>query len=65
MATRGLRTRINEKCRDCIYDERNRGSWLAQVYLCTVEDCPLWDIRPVPSGGGIERADRIAREEAA
>lgn len=63
MATRGFRSRINEKCRDCVYDPANRGNWREQVYLCTVESCALWDIRPKPSN--TKRADRIAAEDAA
>ena len=64
MAVRGLRARINQKCRDCIYDGENGGTWREQVYLCTIQGCPLWDIRPMPSVGGCKRAERMAAEEA-
>jgi hypothetical protein len=64
MATRGLRARINEKCRDCIYDPANRGNWRQQVYLCSVTDCALWDVRPTPtSTASLEQARLIATEE--
>jgi hypothetical protein len=66
VATRGLRARINEKCRDCVYDEANRGTWREQVYFCTVTDCALWDIRPMPtSENARRRAGRTAAQEAA
>ena len=65
MATRGLRARINEKCRDCVYDKENRGTWREQVYLCTVVGCALWDVRPKPTAEGQVRADRFAAEEGA
>ncbi len=42
-----LRQAINDKCRSCIYDESNVGSWLVQVTLCSCRDCPLFKVRPV------------------
>ena len=42
-----LRASINDKCRSCVYDEVNVGSWLVQVTLCSCRDCPLFDVRPV------------------
>lgn len=35
------------KCKDCIYDDANGGTWRQQVTLCSATDCPLWDHRPV------------------
>ena len=46
----GMRKRINDHCRECIYDESDAGSWRKQVQACTIERCQLWDIRPVSSG---------------
>ena len=43
-----LRKAINEKCRDCTYDEYGEGTWLKQVELCTCTDCPLYPVRPTP-----------------
>ena len=40
-----LRRAINAKCRDCIYDNAEPGTWRAQVRACTIEDCPLWPVR--------------------
>jgi len=41
-----LRKAINEKCKDCIYDDLAAGTWLQQVTLCSSEDCPLFAVRP-------------------
>jgi len=47
----GLRKAINAKCKDCIYDPANGGTWLAQVAQCSCRDCPLWPVRPAPKDG--------------
>lgn len=44
----GLRQAINDKCKDCIYDELAPGRWRMQVLHCTVTPCPLYPVRPVP-----------------
>lgn len=41
-----LRRRINQNCRDCIYDEMAMGTWRQQVTLCTVNSCAFHKIRP-------------------
>lgn len=41
-----LRNRINDHCRQCIYDPCSPGSWRQQVTLCSVKSCPLYDVRP-------------------
>ena len=41
-----LRKRINEKCKDCMYDSLAVGTWLQQVTLCDIESCALHDVRP-------------------
>ncbi len=41
-----LRKAINEKCKDCIYDDLAAGSWLQQATLCSSSDCPLYEVRP-------------------
>jgi hypothetical protein len=47
-----LRSAINEKCKDCIYDPRSGlGTWREQVARCSVYLCPLWEIRPLPTSG--------------
>jgi hypothetical protein len=45
--TVSLRKAINEKCKDCIYDNLDTGTWRQQVERCTcVTSCPLWPVRP-------------------
>ena len=47
-----LRQAINDKCKDCIYDPYSGGgSWREQVKNCTSGNCPLYVVRPMPSGG--------------
>ena len=44
-----LRKAINEKCFDCIYDDKSGlGTKRQQVALCTSVDCPLFNVRPNP-----------------
>lgn len=38
---------INAKCKDCIYDPANGGTWVKQVELCTMPDCALYPYRPL------------------
>jgi hypothetical protein len=43
----GLRALINAKCKQCIYDPTNGGgTWREQVQACTVQSCPLFEVRP-------------------
>ncbi len=42
-----LRQAINSKCRSCVFDDANVGSWLVQVTLCSCKSCPLYEVRPV------------------
>lgn len=63
---KGLRSRINAKCIDCVYESSNGGgSWRKQVELCTVTKCPLWDVRPTstPSGGDLADDDSIGGDD--
>jgi len=41
-----LKKAIEEKCKDCTYDQCAPGTWREQVELCTVKACPLWQVRP-------------------
>ena len=47
----GLRSAINEKCRDCIYDEAEPGSAAQQIETCTIVACGLWPVRPIRQRG--------------
>ena len=44
-----LRKRIDEKCKDCIYDPTAPGTWRQQVFLCSANSCPLWRVRAKPT----------------
>jgi len=43
-----LREAINNKCKECIYDSRSKGTWRQQVKDCTSTSCPLYSVRPRP-----------------
>ena len=62
----GLRKSINDKCKDCIFDNCAAGNWRQQVTICSAKSCPLWEVRPTSSAPipdrvlsyyGIETAD--------
>ncbi len=40
---------IHAKCKDCIYDEHEEGTWRMQVFRCTMTDCALYPYRAMPS----------------
>ena len=44
-----LRKAINDKCKECIYDDSpgSGGTWRQQVEACTSYKCPLYPVRPV------------------
>jgi len=37
---------IEAKCKDCIYDELDDGTWRQQVERCELVECSLWEYRP-------------------
>jgi len=42
-----LRKAVNEKCKECCYDEKSGlGTWKQQVNACTCTLCPLFKVRP-------------------
>ena len=42
---------LEQKCIECIYDPGcGGGTWREQVKACTSYSCPLYPIRPLPSG---------------
>lgn len=43
---KSLRSAIDAKCKECIYDSVCPGTWRQQVMLCSVEQCPIWPHRP-------------------
>ena len=38
---------IAQKCKDCIYDPLDKGTWRQQVEACTSTDCALYQLRPI------------------
>lgn len=44
-----LRRAINEKCKNCTYDDLAPGTWRQQVTICSVFSCPLRNCRPKAS----------------
>lgn len=70
VARPSLRKLIELKCRDCIYDPMDVGTWREQVAACTSANCPLHAQRPVPrhcrrNGEIIPEAIRNLREKLA
>ena len=39
---------IAAKCKECIYDELDEGTWRQQVKACDIESCALHPYRPMP-----------------
>ena len=38
---------INQKCRECVYDDQDDGTWRQQVERCDLSDCALYEFRPI------------------
>lgn len=58
-----LREAINRKCRECIYDQNDAGTWRKQVENCTSYQCGLYDHRPKPHNKAktVGKTELIAR----
>lgn len=60
---------IEAKCRDCIVDELDTGTWRAQVTDCTDEACALHEYRPLDAKAADlakkERYEALSDEEKA
>jgi hypothetical protein len=39
---------IAAKCKECIYDPEDDGTWRMQTEACELSDCALWAYRPKP-----------------
>jgi len=64
-----LREAINNKCKECIYDSRAKGTWRYQVNACSSTSCPLYSVRPRPvvqnspnSGEKIAETNRLRKK---
>ena len=55
---------INAFCKECIYDELVKGNWRQQVTACTMQNCSLYEYRPIsrPKKGYIPKNERTASE---
>ena len=60
-----LRKAINDKCKECIYDESpgSGGTWRQQVEACTSYSCPLYPVRPVSEGKKEIKVKEVAENE--
>lgn len=56
-----LRKAINAKCKECIYDPYEKGSWRQQAKGCTSTMCPLYPVRPTPI---VENPPKKAKKNA-
>lgn len=58
MPTTSLRSAIDAKCRDCIFDRLSAGTWREQVASCVSANCSLHPVRPMPRavmrGGNVD-----------
>ena len=46
-----LRKQIDAMCKECIFDgSLGSGTWREQVGYCTSKKCPLYNLRPLPTG---------------
>lgn len=43
-----LRKAIDARCKQCIYDPYDNGTWRMQVERCTSPSCALFEVRPLP-----------------
>ena len=39
---------IDAKCKECIYDPEEDGTWRQQVKACAIDSCALHPYRPMP-----------------
>ena len=46
----GYKSKVRAFCCHCIYDPYQEGTWLKQVEKCTSWHCPLYSVRPMPTG---------------
>lgn len=57
-----LRRAINTHCKACIYDRTNGGPWRKQVENCTVTECELYPVRPLPKRNKLKTKSESARK---
>ncbi len=59
----GFRARIDAKCKECIYDPTQAGSWRKQVENCTSYQCPLFDVRPKAKPDSLTKLNRSEMDQ--
>jgi len=59
-----LRKAINAKCKECLYDPYDKGTWRQQVQACTSPKCPLFAVRPLPIAKDSTNSDEKTAELA-
>ena len=50
---------IEAKCKECIYDPLDDGTWRQQVEGCDLVDCSLWGYRPKSRSKMPDMADSV------
>lgn len=50
-----LKKAIEQKCKDCTYDQSAAGTWREQTERCTVRSCALWEVRPISVNGKLAK----------
>ena len=63
-----LRKAVNDKCKECIYDDSpGNGNWRQQVAACTAKTCPLYPVRPIskPKPSQSEKTANLVPENPA
>lgn len=58
-----LREAINKRCKQCIYDPYDRGTWREQVAACTSPDCALFAVRPGPTTRKMDPSTPCSRKQ--
>ena len=51
--TKSRRRAIDLMCKDCIYDDHERGAWRMQTDDCPSTGCPLYNFRPRSTARGL------------
>jgi len=51
---------IEMKCKECVHDPiGGKGSWREQVKNCQGTSCPMYEVRPLPTGEKHAESPRI------
>lgn len=57
-----LRAAIDAKCKECIFDPVEDGTWRQQVEACLARACPLYPVRP-KAQDGVKKAPKRGQEQ--